>query len=251
LSGPHRTKAERQHLRRSPPRGRFHADPRPQKIAHRVGSYKTSFAIHEQATNQGSEPQVQAPPNTAKLWGGSSTSRHRCLLGPCRTKAERQHLRRSPPRGRFHADPRPQKIAHRVGSYKTSFAIHEQATNQGSEPQVQAPPNTAKLWGGSSTNRPRCLLGPRRTKAERQHLRRSPPRGRKVSGRVPRPSPTGWAPTKNSHADAWTRPEPRAIPEFGNAEPPVQHSKIVQNHWTPQDTSTPIGVTLVHQRFIP
>ncbi len=45
--------------------------------------------------------------------------------------------------------------------------------------------------------------------------------------------------------------KPRAIPEFGNPKDPVQHSKIVQNHWTPQDTSTPIGVTLVHQRFIP
>jgi hypothetical protein len=42
--------------------------------------------------------------------------------------------------------------------------------------------------------------------------------------------------------------KPRAIPEFGNPKDPVQHSKIVQNHWTPQDTSTPIGVTLVRQR---
>jgi hypothetical protein len=46
-------------------------------------------------------------------------------------------------------------------------------------------------------------------------------------------------------------PKPRAIPEFGNPKPPLQHSKIVQNHWTPQDTSTPRGVTLAPQRFIP
>ena len=46
-------------------------------------------------------------------------------------------------------------------------------------------------------------------------------------------------------------PKPRAIPEFGNPKPPLQHLKIVQNHWTPQDTSTPRGVTLAPQRFIP
>jgi hypothetical protein len=46
-------------------------------------------------------------------------------------------------------------------------------------------------------------------------------------------------------------PKPRAIPEFGNPKDPLQHSKIVQNHWTPQDTSTPIGVTLVRQWSAP
>ena len=35
--------------------------------------------------------------------------------------------------------------------------------------------------------------------------------------------------------------KPRAIPEFGNPEDPLQHLKIVQNLWTPQDTSTPSG----------
>ena len=46
-------------------------------------------------------------------------------------------------------------------------------------------------------------------------------------------------------------PKPRAIPEFGNPKDPLQHSKIVQNHWTPQDTSTPTGVTLARQKFPP
>ena len=64
-------------------------------------------------------------------------------------------------------------------------------------------------------------------------------------------SPTGWAPTKQGFADPWTGPKPRAIPEFGNPKDPLQHSKIVQNHETPQDATTPSGVTLARQKFTP
>jgi hypothetical protein len=46
-------------------------------------------------------------------------------------------------------------------------------------------------------------------------------------------------------------PKPRAIPEFGNPKDPLQHSKIVQNHETPQDATTPSGVTLARQKFTP